>query len=252
MRRAAIILLCVALTICLAGPSRGHDTLVLFDQGHGQRFTVEGKEPLDLSRLAGVIKKQGGDVRALTGRIDEAALAGAKALVVSGPFKPFEESETAAIQNFVNNGGRLSVMLHIAPPVSDLLKNLGVTHSMGVVHEEGQIIGGNPLDFTVSRMEDHFLLGGLADFAVYGGWAVKNMGRNAIVIARTGPRAWLDLNRSRAYEPGEPVESLGIVVAGSVGDGSFLVFGDDAIFQGRFLDGNNLALAQNLAEWLLK
>ena len=44
-------------------------------------------------------------------------------------------------------------MLHIAPPVTELLKRLGVTHSTGVINEGEQIIGGNPLDYTVTRIE---------------------------------------------------------------------------------------------------
>lgn len=41
-----------------------------------------------------------------------------------------------------------------------------------------------------------------------------------------------------------------MVVAGSYGKGRFAVFGDDAIFQNRFLDADNRKLAANLARWL--
>jgi len=35
-----------------------------------------------------------------------------------------------------------------------------------------------------------------------------------------------------------------------LGKGGFLVFGDDAIFQNKFMGTNNKALAANLAGWL--
>jgi hypothetical protein len=39
-------------------------------------------------------------------------------------------------------------------------------------------------------------------------------------------------------------------VAGALGRGRFVVFGDDTLFQNRFLDGSNLELAGNLVHWL--
>lgn len=246
------LLFCAALLLFSAHPSHGHKPLVLFDQGHGQRFTVEGEDPLGLSRLAEVLREEGAQVGTLAGRIDDDALAGAKALIVSGPFRPFEEPEVEAIAGFVMRGGRVSIMLHIAPPVTSLLDGLGVTSSRGVINEVEQTIGDVPLNFNVVRIERHPLTDGLKSFAVYGGWAVQNVARNAIVIARTGPGAWLDANGNRTYDLGEPVESMGVVVAGRAGSGSFLVFGDDAIFQNKFLEGGNLILGRNLADWLLK
>jgi hypothetical protein len=251
-KRVLMLLFCAASILFSANPSHGHKPLVLFDQGHGQRFTVEGEDPLGLSRLADLLREEGAQVGTLTGRVDGAALAGAKALVISGPFAPFEESEVEAIAGFVMRGGRLSIMLHIAPPVTNLLDGLGVTSSMGVINEVEQTIGDVPLNFNVVRLERHSLTNGLKNFAVYGGWAVQNVARNAIVIARTGPGAWLDANGNRTYDLGEPVESMGVVVAGRAGSGSFLVFGDDAIFQNKFLEGDNLILGRNLADWLLK
>jgi len=41
-----------------------------------------------------------------------------------------------------------------------------------------------------------------------------------------------------------------VAVAGRSGKGRFVVFGDDAIFQNKFLTGDNLVLGRNLASWL--
>jgi hypothetical protein len=43
-----------------------------------------------------------------------------------------------------------------------------------------------------------------------------------------------------------------VVIAGSLGRGEFAVFGDDAIFQNRFLKDENLLLGKNLVKWMLE
>ena len=46
------------------------------------------------------------------------------------------------------------------------------------------------------------------------------------------------------------VQSFPLVLSGKKGTGRFVVFGDDAIFQNRFMDDHNTRLAQNLSAWL--
>ena len=251
-RRAILCIIVLAIVLWLLPATSAADSIVLFDEAHGQRFTSGGAGELDLSKLAGMIKKNGGDVRALKEPIGPKTLEGVKALVISGPFSAFTTEEVEAIKAFLHGGGRLSIMLHIGPPVTSLLDGLNLLYSRGVVNEKNDVIGGKATDFRLTRLEKHPATEGLSDFAVYGSWAVKNNGPEAWVIARTGPRAWRDVNRSRSFDKGEPVDSFGIVVAGEFAKGSYLVFGDDAIFQNRFLEGSNLRLAENLAAWLVK
>ena len=49
----------------------------------------------------------------------------------------------------------------------------------------------------------------------------------------------------------DAVQAFTVVAAGELGQGAFIVFADDAIFQNRFLTGDNVTLARNLAGWLL-
>ena len=46
------------------------------------------------------------------------------------------------------------------------------------------------------------------------------------------------------------MQSFSVLVSGPHGSGELAVFGDDAMFQNRFLTGQNLELAHNLAAWL--
>ncbi len=249
--RAAALFLISALIICrLPAGAHTKKSSVLFDQGHGQRFLVEKKGDLDLSGLATVLQEEGLNVLYRRGPLRGEDLEGIDAFVISGPFAPFTTGEVSMIMEYLRGGGRLSVMLHIGHPVLPLLQALGVAVSAGVVNERENTVAGNPLDFRVTRLEPHPLHENLERYALYGAWGLDTAGGSARLIARTGTRAWIDTSRDRAHSPDEPEGPVGVVAAGQVGKGSFVVFGDDAIFQNRFLEGENLSLARNLAHWL--
>lgn len=225
-------------------------TTVLFDQGHGQGFLVEKNGTLDLSGLSALFLKQGFRVKTSTQKITKESLAGINVLISSGPFAPFAPDEISAITGFINNGGRMCIMLHIASPAAGLLEQLGIAISNGVIHEQENLIDGKALDFHITNMAPHDLTKGLKHFNVFGGWALINTMDNAEVIAQTSPKAWVDLNKDLTLSKGDAMQSLGIIVTGELGHGRFAVFGDDAIFQNRFLVNENLTLGRNLAKWL--
>ncbi len=222
---------------------------VLFDTGHGERFLIDKEGPLQLSGLAGICAAAGVEVAKLDKPIDDAALAGADGLVISGAFAPLGADEVEAVVRFMERGGRLAVMLHIAPPLSSLLDRIGIMYTNGVIEEREDIINGNPQDFWVKRFGSHPLLKGIERFSLYGVWGVINADDRGRVIASTGPLAWIDLQGNR-IQTKEETGSFGVVCAGDLGKGGFLIFGDDAIFQNKYLDKDNRALAVNLAQWL--
>ena len=72
------------------------------------------------------------------------------------------------------------------------------------------------------------------------------------IIAATSDDAWLDLDRDRQRsQKTEPAQRFAVAVSAHEGEGKYVVFGDDAIFQNRFLQGENHKLARNLARWFL-
>jgi hypothetical protein len=96
----------------------------------------------------------------------------------------------------------------------------------------------------------HPLFAGIDSFNLYGSWALKNWSDSARVIASSSSESWLDLNRNRVQDATDPEQAFGVVVIGQREQGAFVVFGDDAVFQNRFLQRNNLALARNLVRWM--
>ena len=56
---------------------------------------------------------------------------------------------------------------------------------------------------------------------------------------------------NRQISAGDVAGTFGVAALGTQGKGRFLVLGDDALFQNRFMDENNSTFAVNLAKWLV-
>lgn len=223
---------------------------VLFDEGHGQKFLVEQKGPLDLSELSKLFQNQGLHIKTSKGKITNDILARVDALVISGAFLPFTSTEIETIIRFVEKGGRLCIMIHIGSPVADLLHRLNVSISNGVVHEQENQIHNKDLDFYVTKLALNEIMRGVKRFRIFGGWALLNTDKNSKIIAQTSAKAWVDLNRNDKLDKGDALQSFGLVIVGNWRAGQFVVFGDDAIFQNQFLTGENALLGKNLSRWL--
>ena len=249
-RKAADLLLILTITLMYAAPSFGDGAvpLVLFDQGHNQRFLIEDSGELQLSMLAETIKAQGARVSSTSIPLCDESLRGVSGLVISGPFEQLKPNEVEAVLNFLKRGGRLAAMLHIGPPLAGLLAALDVDSSNAVLHERLNIIDKN-INFRVKTLSDSALFTGVSQFSVYGAWALR-AGASSTIIAHTSPEAWVDLNGDGALSNGDAVGAFGVALHGTLGAGSFVVFGDDAIFQNRFLDADNRKLGANLGSWL--
>lgn len=249
MLRTLIILIVILIPPAAFG-QKTPAPILLFDQGHKQHFLIEQNKALDLSDLAAVFKNQGFIVQSSSSPLSTKLLRGVSTLIISGPFQPYSRMEIAAIKNFINKGGQMVVMLHIASPTAQLLTALGVAESNNIVHERTNLL--NPqsdTNFYVTDLSPHPLTRGLSRINLYGAWAL-NTRLPANVIARTSPQAWVDLNHDQKLDRGDAVQTFSEIVTGQLGHGHFIVFADDAIFQNRFLVGDNYALAVNMAKWL--
>lgn len=231
------------------GLSSASAQTILVDSGHGERFNIDDNGPLQLSGFSEMLQATGAHVATLAVPISDASLAEADSLIISGAFAPLKADEIEALVRFLHRGGRLAVMLHIAPPLESLLERLRVSYTNGVIQERENVIDGTDINFRVNRLGTHQILQSVDEFNLYGAWGLMNQDETARVIASTSPMAWIDLDRSEIQRK-EATASFGVIVAGDIGKGGFLVFGDDAIFQNKFLNGPNKVLAANLADWL--
>ena len=244
-----IIILIISATPTVSAARTSNNT-ILIDQGHKQMFFIDQETPLGLSKLADLLNNQGYQLSLQNEAISAEALKGKKIFLTSGLFVPFEKREINELLKYLKEGGSLMMMLHIAPPAGNLLQALGVDFSNGVIHEQEQIIDNQDLNFNIINLENHPVTRGLEQFEAYGVWALMSSNKTNTIIASTGQKAWVDLDGSKTLTPNDAVQSLGIAVAGTYGKGRFVIFGDDAIFQNRFLSENNNKLMQNSLSWL--
>ncbi len=224
--------------------------VVLFDEGHAQQFLTGKNGALDLSELAALYQEQGAVVTSTVEELSKASLAAVDVLVISGPFRPLSGAEVEAVVEFVEAGGGLAVLLHIAQPVRDLLRRLEVDHTNGSLRETRDVIGDNPQNFKVTSLTEHPLTAGLESFSLYGAWALRGTAPDSVVLAETGEKSWVDLDRDSKFSSNDAVQAFGVMVAGEIGQGRYVVIGDDALFQNRFFDKANRQLAINLVDWL--
>jgi hypothetical protein len=252
VNKSFLALIVISIYFVLSGfEINNQKPIVIFDEGHGQKFVIEEKGPLHLYLLSSLFKQQGFIVTTKALQISDNTLNGADVLVISGAFISLNPSEIDAIMRFIDRGGKLCVMLHIGQPVAELLWRFNVLISNGVINEQENIINNNQKDFYVTRLESHPLTEGLKKFAIYGGWALMSSDKKGKVIAQTSPEAWIDLNGDQRFSEGDARQSFGVIVTGAYGKGRYIVFGDDAIFQNKFLQKDNLDLGKNLVRWLL-
>ena len=248
LRSSFLCLFLVSLCVCYASAA----PLVLFDEGHAQQFLIDKSGDLDLSELVELFQAQGVAVTSTKEVLNKDSLAAVDTLVISGPFRPFAAAEVDAVIDFIRSGGGLAVLLHIAPPVRELLHRLEVDYTNGTLRETRDLIGDNPQNFKVTSLKEHPLTTGLASFSVYGAWALRGTAPHANVLAETGEKSWVDLDRDGKFSSHDAAQSFGVMVAGELGKGRYVVIGDDALFQNRFLDDSNRQLAINLVNWLAR
>lgn len=247
---AAWGLLALMFSFISAAHAGEKNAVVMFDQGHGQKFLIEKEGDLQLSKLAALFKKEGYMVKAGAGPISDETMKDVSVLVISGAFAPFSPAEIDAVVSFLEAGGRLCIMLHIPQPVAGIMKRLQIFASNGVILEKENLITNEPKNFFLTKMDRHPITKGIQKIGVHGGWALISDSKQGKIIARTSSNAWVDLNRDGTLNSSDAQQSFGVIIAGISGKGTYVVFGDDAIFQNVFLEKENMALGKNLVNWL--
>jgi len=243
-----LFLLCLLLTTPVS--VLANSPAVLFDQAHRQAFLADQNGPLQLSELAATFQRQGIKVAVSEQQLSEKMLANFDALVISGAFAPLNEAEIEAVLNFVQQGGRLAVMVHIGQPLLTLLHKLGVDVGNGVINEKPIPPNDKTIDYLVRDLKPHPLTENLQSFAIYGGWPLRVFEQKGESIASSSPHSWVDLNRDKTFSSGDARGPFDVLISGELGRGSFAVFADDAIFQNQFLRSGNKQLAENLVRWM--
>lgn len=225
----------------------------VFDLSHGEIFSPTEFGPLNYSIFYNTFKDYGWSVGVNSAHVTTAALKGVKTYVIAGPTQEFDEGEISALAAFVEGGGNVLVLLHIAGPVAQLTESFGIIVSNFVLAEPADNVKDEVQDFYVSRFKKHPVTDGLKKIAVFGTWGLMAGGHKAKLVAMTSANAWADSNRNRVFDPQEFVQEFGIIGVAGLAKGKFVVVADDAPFANKFITvADNGRLAENIIRWFGK
>lgn len=136
--------------------------IVYFLQGHGERDVDSFNRAAGYSSLAQEISRDNADVRKLTLGEAQAIPEDCDALVIAGPQKRISEQELGIIRNYLEQKGRLLVMLDAMTQtgLEPLMADWGVRLSDDVVVDATRTLSGRELFIT--KYEMHPITGKLA------------------------------------------------------------------------------------------
>ncbi len=243
-----------------AGSQAGPPELVLFDQSHSNRFSMS-----ELRSLTTALSAQGARIEVLDSSFafDELGLEGrlkyASSFVVVAPSVVFSPSELAAVERFVEHGGRLVVVLDPTRTGSsiDVFGFLFLAPSDDV-SAANQLLGSFDLSFSddylynltenegnfrnvlLRGFGDHPLTAGLQTVALYAARSVQTQGGTPLLSGDAATLSSLTDTggglAAAALDPGSQTLALG--------DLTFMTSPYDTV-------ADNAQFIQNLAEFLL-
>ena len=218
--------------------------LLLVDYAHDEIFPPLDPRELGYAKLDAVFKEAGYEVKVASEHVTEKELRGARVYMLAGPMSGLSEEERAAVRGFVERGGRVIVLVHIASPLREFLEEYNITLGWVLAEEENTL--EKPHNFAVRSVGDDELFQGVDSLSFYGAFSV----RAPESYAFTSARAWEDLNLNGEWEEGEPRGRFALIGIARYGKGYVLVIGDDATLANRFIgEEDNFKFARNLAEW---
>jgi hypothetical protein len=219
----------------LDSTSTGKGGIVLFDLAHSEIFGPKNTSDVGQSAAVARMRKAGLRVVATHTPYTAEMLKGVSGVVISGNMQPLADSELAALQQYVADGGVVFAAVHIAPMDQSLAMRFGFGLSPMVVRTTSPGSDGNPVNLTCTTIEKSPLTKGVGAVKVLGGWALAPSAPSRIIVG-TGADAWLDVDNNKQLTSADVKGPFGMIGVRQQGKGSFIISGDDAVFA-------NIALA---------
>lgn len=223
---------------------------VYFDVSHRVIFQPDSDKKLGLKSFVSLFEKKGAKVYIKAPDFNGAKELRPDLIVLPGTMMEYSPKEIDQIENFVNAGGNLLVLLHIAPTLARVTERFGIVLSNAVISETENLLDGKSQDFYAKDIVPHPVTKGVSSVALYGTWGMMAE-KGAKIVAYTGDNAYPDFNRNRVRDENEPGIKVGVVAVSEHGSGKVVVVADDAPLANAFLGmGDNLKLAENIVSWL--
>lgn len=201
------------ITNALIKLTRDHKKLVYFLQGHGEHG-LESVQKDGYSEARKAMENENYEVKTLFLARESKIPQGASVVIMAGPKKELREEEWEAIKTYVEEGGKLMMLLdpQEAPGAADFLSQYGIILDEDIIVDRAsRLLGGDYLVPPIVEYEPHSIT---RDFRQSPYLVYLPMARSvrvaektpervtAEVLARTGPGSWgeKDLERLRRGE----------------------------------------------------
>ena len=164
--------------------------------------------------------------------------------VVLSPAEAYNDSEAAAVERFVRDGGTLLVAEDYRPHGNALLEAVGAQARVtGVPLRDERNAGPSPAFPKTRPIETHPLTSGVDELMLNHGTTVEP--GNATVLVESSAYSYLDRNRNEELDDTESLARRPVVTAESVGEGSVVVVSDPSVFLNAMAErGDNAAFTR--------
>jgi parallel beta-helix repeat protein len=238
--------------------------LVLFDESHGETFSIAPNAKYSYSKLASFLKAKAYEVKALNSMpITKEKLTNCSIFVISAPTKPFDTREVIAIREFVSNGGSLLLInewggdFRQGSNLNEIAENFGIVFKNDLVNDPTNNFHNTPSYALIHEFSRHSITKGVNEFLYPAGCSLI---ANNFSIARADDDSYTTL-------PNIPIQALAEEERGSIAvlaatnfEGGRVVCIGDGDFCGDLdIDGDgsanideydNKKLTLNIVEWL--
>jgi len=196
---------------------------IYFLLGHGEH-SLEDSGKNGYSALQSALEKQNHEVGELNLMRLERVPEDASAVVVAGPQKPLMESEVAILKQYLQNGGKLLLMLdpYQDGGLKDLVQSYGMElYEDKVIDKLSRVLGGGFLMPVVTQYGAHKITDGFNVFTFYPEARSVRIAKQApqgvhvMTLASTSEGAWAEMDREM-LEKGQATFDVKVDIAGPV------------------------------------
>lgn len=253
------------LTSALLKVTQSGQKVIYFLTGHGEMSLDSYDNRFGLSNAKDALTKQNYKTDSLTLYSRAQVPSDAALVVVAGPTKPVPLKELVALQNYVDNGGRVFVSLHPATNagLGDMVKNYGIEVRDDLVLEPGvrNNVQGNMAAPVITKFPYHTVTQGLG-VAYF--LSSRSLGKaatlptgvtNVTPLVETSADSWGETNlmeRRPQFDAAKDKKGpLPIMMLAEKGKGRLIVAGNSSFLSNQcFSDLNNGDLFLNSLNWM--
>lgn len=174
------------------------------------------------------------DIRNYVKRRLDSSMIAADIIVIAAPKTGFSSEEVEAIKSHVKNGGGLLLQIepngcHVA---NELSKEFNITVKCGNLVSSSHLWDYGSFEvYAINR--DHEVTTGVTSLTWNWGVALEVNNPNAVILAQTDEKSWIDSNNNLIMDPNEERGPFPVIVGLEYGNGRVIIHGDrtqDSIF----------------------